>query len=167
MSKQITARVDDELKMLADAIMSICGDTLQEVLAQAYTKYVFDRVGVVPGTADLLPEVYSYFVEKQRADIAPLQGRMEQYQSVKAEEEAQQIELMAQYQAVSATVQGRKLLNALVRALQRSDSRLAVADVFEYDPDTFREVFTVNPNDDENDIVTTAMIMARIHTTQV
>ena len=167
MSKQVMARVDDDIKIFADALMLVCGDSQQGILAQAYTDYVFDRVGTVPGTLDLLPAVYSCVLERQKAGIAPLTEKMEKYQAQKAAEEAEQQELMEQYQAIHATAGGKRLLNALVRALQRSDSRLAVTDVFEYDPKLFREVFTINSDDDENDLVTTAMIMARIHTTQV
>ena len=166
MSKHLTVRVDDEMKMLGDAIMEVCKESQQDILSQAYTDYVFSRVGVVPGTRELLPIAYAFIAQKQKVAIAQLHERMEHYESEKAAEEAQKIELMDQYNTVCETPEGRKLLNVLARRLQRDDSRVAVADVFEDDPDSFREVFTINPDDDDNDLVTTAMIMARIHTTQ-
>ena len=167
MSKQVTVRVDDDIKMFADTIMRVCGESQQDVMAQAYTDYVFTRVGITPGTCDLLPAVYSYVIDRQKEIIAPLFEKMEKYQAAKAAEEAQQTELMELYQAACATSQGRKLLNSLARRLQYDDPRNAIIDIFIDDPNTFREVFTVNPTDDENDLVTTAMVMARIHTTQV
>ena len=165
--KQVAARIDDDMKIFADALMLVCGDSQQEVLAQAYTDYVFSRVGTVPNTRDLLPAVYSYVIERQRAGIAPLIEKMEQHQAAKAAEEVQQQELMEQYRGVSATTKGRKLLNTLARRLQYDNPRSAILDIFIDDPHVFREVFTVGPTDDDNDLVSTAMSMARIHTTQV
>ena len=167
MSKQVIARIDDDIKTFVDALMFVYGDSQQDLISQAYTNYVFTRVGTDPGTLDLLPAVYSSVLERQKAGIAPLTEKMEKYQAAKAAEEAQQQELMEQYQTVVRTAQGKRLLNVLARRLQYDNPRSAILDVFIDDPDTFREVFAGKSSDDDNQLVTTAMTMARIHTTQV
>ena len=165
--KQILARVGDDIKTAGDAIMALRGETQQDLLAKAYTNYVIEYAGMMPNGDDILHAAYTYALEQQRAAIAPLLEKIEQRQSAKAAEEAQQIELMEQYNTISTTPRGRKLLNILARRLQYDDHRNAIIDVFIDDPERFREVFAVDQTDDDNQLVTIAMSMARIHTTQV
>ncbi|MCL2460704.1 MAG: hypothetical protein FWF19_05075 [Euryarchaeota archaeon] len=163
MSKQIIFRVDDDLKILADAIMAARGENQQSVLDQAYRDYVFEHAGDVD---DLLQVVYSYVTERQRADIIPLLEKMEQQQSAKAAEEAKQAELMEQYDKICATKPGKQLLDILARRLQRDEPRYAFADVFQDNVKLFREMFKTGEDNDDNKLIDTAMSMARIHTTQ-
>ena len=167
MTKQLIARIDDDLKILMDAIMAVRGETQQIVLHQACIDYVVKSAETVPNGAELLQSVYSYVIERQKSDIAPLLEKIEKQQSEIAAEEAKQVELMEQYNKVSATEKGKKLLNVLARRLQYDDPRNAILDIFIDDPDVFRDVFELDSTDDENQLITTAMIMARIHTTQV
>ena len=163
--KIIGFRVEDDLKVLADAIMEACGENLQSVMHNAYKHYIFDHVGVV-SDADLLHAVHAYVIAQQKSSIAPLLERVEEHEKIKALSEAKQAELMTSYEEILATKQGRNLLDILARRLQRDEPRNAFADVFFDNELIFRETFTVDENDDENKIIDTAMSMARIHTTQ-
>ena len=166
MSKQIIIRVDDDLKVIADAIMLVRGETQQSVLEQAYRNYVFAHVADANNYEDLLQAVHSYVIERQRSDIAPLLEMVEQQQVVKAAEEAKKAELITQYDKICATKPGKQLLDILARRLQRDEPRPAFLDVFQDNAKVFREMFKTGENDDDNKLVDTAMSMARIHTTQ-
>ena len=62
MSKQEIARINDDIKIFADALMLVYGDSQQELISQAYTDYVFNRVGMDPGTLDLKQGLLSYHI---------------------------------------------------------------------------------------------------------
>jgi hypothetical protein len=72
MDTYVTAEVDDELKIAADAIMAVCGESEQEVLSRAYMNYVLKHIEEIPNGDELLHAVYTSVVKQQREVIAPL-----------------------------------------------------------------------------------------------
>jgi hypothetical protein len=165
MSKQIIIRVDDDLKVLGDAVLRVQGVTQQEVIEALYKKYIFDTIDCT-WEEEALMAAYDYVIKRQQADIAPLLAKMEEYQLTKAHEEAREAELMELYSTVRATKNGKKLLDVLSRRLQSDNPRYAISDVYQDNFTLVHQLFNMNENDDGNEIISMCMILARIHTTQ-
>jgi hydrogenase maturation factor HypF (carbamoyltransferase family) len=162
MSKQLITRVDDDLKILGDAIMLARGETMQTVLHQAYFDYILSHAG----TEDLLQSVYSYVVERQKADLAPLVEKMSELRNAQAVEEMKQKELLDKYTEVCGDAKGKKLLEVVSRRLHYENPRVAVIDVMIDNQYLFQKFFSITPDDDENKLIDTALTMARIYSSK-
>jgi len=164
MAKQILIRVDDEIKIIADAIMKVRGETQQIILERAYIDYVFEHINSVgTNNGDLLQTTYNYVIERQKADIAPLLAKMEEYQITKAAEEAKQVELMELYNKVINDATGKNLLDIFVRRLDYQDQYRAFSDMYVDNEKLMQRLFEMS---DDNEIIKASISLARIHTTQ-
>jgi len=166
MTKQVIFRVNDDVKIMVDAIMRARGESLQEVLTQLLIGYIVEYAGTTGSNDSLLLAAYSYITERQKADIAPLLEKMEEYHRVKANEETKQIELMETYNRVKESKQGTSLLEILARRLQRDDPYAAISDVYLDNYKLMQEFFNANGTTNDNEIVTLCLSLARIHSTQ-
>ena len=160
MSKQVIIRVDDELKVLADVIMTARGESQQTVLSQAYMDYVFKYAGTMQNGDELLQATYTYIIERQKSDVAPLLERIEQIHSTKAAEEARQQENIQLYEKVKATGEGKRLLDLIARCLRSEDQNFAFMCVYE---DNHSAIKDLVDTDDDNEAVKVMKILATIH----
>ena len=164
LSKQIIIRVDHDLKVLADTIMKVRGETQQEVLNQAYIDYILKHVGSTHNRDELLHATYTYVTDCQREYLTPLLEKMEEFQVAKAAEEAKQVELMELYHKVMADRSGKKLLCVLVKRLDYPEQFRAFSDLYTDNEALMKRLFEI---DDDNEIIKTSITLARIHTTQI
>ena len=76
---------DDEIKIVADVLMAVRGESEEDVLNRAYMNYVLKHVDAMPNGDELLHAVYTSVVKQQREVIAPLLELMERRQSTHVE----------------------------------------------------------------------------------
>jgi hypothetical protein len=166
MTKQLLFRVDDNVKIAVDAILSVRRESLQELLNRLLLGYIVEHAGTTGNNDALLLAIYSYVTEQQKADIAPLLEKMDEYHLAKATEETKQQELIDTYNHVKEGENGSKLLEILARRLQRNDPLAAISDVYVDNYGFIQALLNANNDIDDNEIIMLCLSLARIHSTQ-